>query len=860
VLVLACCALAACRYSAQQDRETYWFGVAPQQDAAVPAQQCSALAPQCPAGCPSGTRCGPDCYCTPDVLLAHPSRSTPIAYNNQGTVVAAAMFDGRRVDIFRFIQDGSVFFSALGEFDEPRALAFRPDGSRLLVLDRNYLHQRHVGGEFLGTLTVCAEPTSLVLSPSGVTAYVGCLEGLVVQVDVNTMTLTQVFALRGAATVNGAPLPGNAGVMALAMSNNDDGSDGDEQLVVPLFWAEPVAVASPQDADLAGVGVVALISAQGLIRRVDLLPSPNVGFGVGAFMNQLSAVTVDRGRAYVAALAASPKGPAGPANDILALPPQPMPVEVPAGAQNVFPMVAVLDLATGVETSRININGALAPFAQPFRPDGPAQQVAYLSSISALAFIPGTGELLVLSVASDAMVSLFLDGSDGLLQVGRPTQRVVGLGNLRGGGGGGGGGGYPQPGVMSTGLSGATGLAIPPVGRRVFVLGEITQNAAALTVGADQVSLTSPDIVSAVLVEDNPTARVLRNGKFFFVTSTGRWGNQGMMGCLACHPGRGTLSDNVTWYFSPGPRQTISLESLYGRDDGGMKTLADHRAQTWTANTDEIADLESNTRSVSGGFGALTVMGDVRIDLSPFAGLNASADYVCDNLAMTPDWIEVAEYLRTLRRPQGVQDDNLVAQGRQVFLEGNCAACHGGSKWSSSNVPYDLTATATGYASDRAHFTPYNLDGGTAFNSETLVISGDDTPVDVAAGVPTPALERIACVLRNVGTYFVDGGQSPLEIRGNMNPVNWAQGRAGFNPPPLTGLRYGAPFLHRGQVAQLRDLFVHEAWAVHRTAGNPGFAPTPQQVDALVAFLESIDDDTEPVPPPQGYNYCPRIF
>lgn len=73
--------------------------------------------------------------------------------------------------------------------------------------------------------------------------------------------------------------------------------------------------------------------------------------------------------------------------------------------------------------------------------------------------------------------------------------------------------------------------------------------------------------------------------------SSESWG-----GCIACHPnGR---SDNVTWMFDAGPRQTIPLDSTFNKTNS-----ADQRILNWSAVRDENHDFELNTRGVFGGRG-----------------------------------------------------------------------------------------------------------------------------------------------------------------------------------------------------------------------------------------------------------------
>src|SRR6185369_7899572 len=78
----------------------------------------------------------------------------------------------------------------------------------------------------------------------------------------------------------------------------------------------------------------------------------------------------------------------------------------------------------------------------------------------------------------------------------------------------------------------------------------------------------------------------------------GRMASESWGGCILCHP-RGR-SDNVTWMFDAGPRQTISL-------DGTVNKFPPHdqRILNWSGVRDEIQDFELNTRQVFGGRGLI---------------------------------------------------------------------------------------------------------------------------------------------------------------------------------------------------------------------------------------------------------------
>lgn len=137
-----------------------------------------------------------------------------------------------------------------------------------------------------------------------------------------------------------------------------------------------------------------------------------------------------------------------------------------------------------------------------------------------------------------------------------------------------------------------------------------------------------------------------------------------------------------------------------------------------------------------------------------------------------------------LRQPQGEVEVKLVARGRELFGSAGCAGCHGGGVWTSSKLP------------GRAGSLDADGDG---------MVDG---------------------VLRDVGT---------------LNALD-GRGASGFDVPSLLGVGLTAPYLHDGSMATLE--------AVLRS-GHPepgkGVVLGDGEVEALVAFLMSIDADTAPV-------------
>ena len=132
---------------------------------------------------------------------------------------------------------------------------------------------------------------------------------------------------------------------------------------------------------------------------------------------------------------------------------------------------------------------------------------------------------------------------------------------------------------------------------------------------------TTRDVVVADLVgnsvlqrarsADLPTdalGQSIVRGKIDFFTSRPFWSDRGWANCGSCHPDGRT--DQVTWSFEAGPRQTVSLDGTFSNTDH----LGDQRLLNWSPVRDENEDFEQNTRSVSGGRGFIVTATDVNMD------------------------------------------------------------------------------------------------------------------------------------------------------------------------------------------------------------------------------------------------------
>jgi len=485
---------------------------------------------------------------------------------------------------------------------------------------------------------------------------------------------------------------------------------------------------------------------------------------------------------------------------------------------------------------------------------------------------------------ADAAFRLVFDATAGTLKsVGASTANFIDL---------------DPPGVpaASAGLN-PTGFATSNTGKKFAIaVSETTRvanlidlNAQGLTGGASApsvVTLTQPP------TPGSDEAKIL-SGKRFFNTGTGRWSlkGQGWGACQSCHADG--LTDNVTWYFARGPRQSTSLDGTFDKANP-----SDQRILNWTAINDELADFELNTRGISGGVGATISTNSAppatsdRIDIGTACatgtcvdgtgngGLNGSAGKAADpanplglSLAsLLGNWQEINRYVQTIRSPRGATglDAAKVAAGAQLFNDAACSGCHGGPKWTISTLFYDALP-ATNAALKTKKWSPAQLDG---FPAPLLPATTAANQVMRFGGSNPAALDQILCVLRPVGTFGVaEPAAGIAELRVDMKTTAQGGGDAasngdgrGYNPPALLNAVTGAPYFHAGNALTLESLFSatdgkgNNVFSGHYSALSPNFLtdtdPTvvKTKIDEIVAFLLSIDGSTTPatIPPVGG--------
>lgn len=770
-------------------------------------------------------------------VASRPSKSGTIAISENDQRVVMVNPEAGTVSIFDTTTNTRLAELATGR--EPSAVVIHPDGTTAYVANRADATVVRITG--LDTATpaagtpapVGAEPTGLALSPTGRRVYVAeYAEGRIAVLDGTTLAET------GAITAPANP-------RGVAVTNDGDLEDDDELIVVPEFFGEATG---EEAADGSRTGRVRLYRASDLAPETPIVFAPtDSGFApstaapgaptVTTAPNQLWTAAIAGTKIYVPSIAAAPAPPVN-------------------FQTNVHAVLYVGDLGTRSEDRGLNGTMSLPRLVNAQVPStGPRQ---FLADIVDVDFV-GTSVAYVASRGADVVQRVVLDPAMGPL-LGAPQTRQIELNTTPAG--------SPVP------CQTPTGIVVAHAGGRAFVNCWVTR--ALGVIDLSQQSLAATVVSSAIA----PGEADAQEGRRFFFTARGRWSQSGWSDCASCHPDG--LSDNVTWSFAAGPRQSTALDGSYSHGPGPQQ----QRVFNWTGIFDEMHDFERNTRGTSGGKGAVTrpdpaIPGAACGNLAQEVQVAVSADGLGRSVksdqdaagTCTDDWDKVDAYARTIRPPRALRklDPASVVRGAQLFglatataNNAGCVKCHGGPGWTASRRHFTPGAVepsplATAGFTPPAAWAPPTSTAGWNFHTTQLGTQPASALFDGVEATTRVAPNQVACVLRNVGTF----GSDALERRLVGANLVRAQGRLGYNVPSLYGMSLGAPYLHHGGASSLAELLDDPAWAAHATAGNPVWlssgtaAEIAQKKADLAAFLLSIDAATPEQPVPPGFDGCP---
>jgi DNA-binding beta-propeller fold protein YncE len=744
-----------------------------------------------------------------------------------------------------------------------------------------------------------SEPTGIAISPTGAKLYVSnWAEGTLSVVNTADMTVGTKIDLNAAIAASGllgtvTGRPGLAHPRSLVISNNGDTSDADESIYVTEFFSQAKTTGVPTDDsqyDLNRQGLIYKVKiSDSTITTTTLGPTANTGFkdsngaDTGCFPNQLYAVALNKGdkeRLYVTANCASPRGVNGAITTTT-------PPNLAGVKTEVHASIFVVDTASFTE-----VPAQAVVLTQKFQSlydtasvtDDATRRIPLI--VNDIAFIDSANVAYVTGYGSDAVFRVAYNADGTFKEVGSPGKNNFITLNP---------GGTVGAGALPVGLALPVGAG--STNPFSLVINENTRNVSLINLGT-QVTVLAADSAAAPPAVDTtkPAGSVydvqVNKGKKFFVTGLARWSLKGQAwnSCESCHPDG--LTDNVTWFFGRGPRQTVSLDGTYDPKDPTKR-----RILNWTGIFDEVHDFELNTRGNSGGVGAVVwqvgspvsagdriIFDGAAVTAPQLATTNlnqnlngsiislmpktpatpcASTDAKCDN-SFLGDWNDVDQFVKFIRAPKKPTnlDAARVAAGKTLFENNFCAGCHGGSQWTISKVFFTPGEGNNNPTTGKLVTTNYTLTAATLKGLNPPGSAGTATPFRLSP--VTGASDQINCILRDVGTFpATTGTTAPFpgialtgvtvnEARTDMTTK--AQGATGFNIPSLLGMVTGAPYFHAGNARTIEELFDktfkkhYQAFSTNMLLDTDTAAKRTADIDAIVAFLSSIDEGATEVP------------
>jgi YVTN family beta-propeller protein len=785
----------------------------------------------------------------PPSLAAAPGRSTTIALTSDETRVVVVNREANSVSVIRVKNaNGNDVSNKLAEIvvgEEPRCVAVSPNdrfafvtnGISATVSVVNLVQNRVVKEIKVGT-----EPRGCALTADGSLLYVANhTEGTVSIIDTTSLTVA------GTVQVGGRPF-------ALAITDTGNVS-GDTVFVTDAFaelnpdFVDPVFDGNGEARDLGKQGVVHAFPAGNgnpPVVKITLKPLADSGFTAnriapnnfcgaaahslifcpdpddindptntadpqGVFPNQLLSALVRGNRLYLPNIGSQPE------------PPEFFNTNVQALVYNVD-----VNALSEVPAEHVNLNNQIkVETAQP----PPSLDRTFGNDLVAIDGNGAGDTFLIVSRGGNQVLRAKLDPSGQLNILNAAKNQVdcrVQTGNL------------------------PSGVAMRKDGTRGYANNEANFSVTSMNV-ADGICLTQElDISSSNPPAPGSFQHNVLVGKVAFFTALGIPDN-GFQGtdirdiiprnfkgkvskdawssCGSCH--LDGLVDGTTHIFGTGPRQTRSLDAMFDK-----QFPADQELLNWSAVRGSDTDFDTNSRVNQGGCGFATdnfdpgqcfAMGNMTTR-NPAIYDHGVIQGGSDALDAQTLWIFAA--VRPLHQPPPI-DTAAADRGRDVFGQPffgkSCATCHGGPKWTKSQIFHRQNPAAVAQAG--APTDPGVKNSANEFISFTCAGANSTLTFNY---------------LEKVGTFDPN---DPIEIRDNATAAI-ALGADGFNVPSLLSINYSAPYLHRGQAQILEEVFpLHglgpdgEVFPPTTTIANTLTAA--QQADLLV-FLKSIDGTTPP--------------
>ncbi len=744
------------------------------------------------------------------------TRSSTIAITSDDRFVVTANRESHTLSLVEVRDaDGDDTAEVLAELAvglDPRCVAISPDDQTAFVTNAisGTVSVVSLSGDdafsVIADVEVGAEPRGCALTPNGTRLFVvNQTAGTVSVID------TQTLEIAGSVTVGGTPA-------AIAITNDLDADDSDESVYVTEFYGELIPGGPGEGFDTGKQGVVSVFSTGNLNaapQRITLAPLADSGFTAdrakfctaitataandtfcpdtaetdalaatiaadpqGAYPNQLDAILLRGQRAFVPNIGAAPE------------PPIKFNVNVQA-------LVSVIDTASNTESAdeHLNLNAQIKLETQP--DEAVANTVLdrlFGGDIVAIdADVAGENFVFVSRGGNHVLRATLND--DGLLDIGAPDNVVrIQTGNI------------------------PSGVVMSSDGTRAYTNNEVGVSVTALDL--DNNTTLALDIPSGEPPAPGTFEHDVLVGKLVFFTALGtpddnlfdlpirdivplafrgKASDNSWSSCASCHPSG--LSDRVTWSFATGPRQTVSLDAFFAKDNPH-----DQKVSNWSAVRGGVNDFNENSIGVQGGKG---FAGEPPNPNLYNHGITQGASDALDAMTL---WVQT---VRTPILPDPTDAAGLAA-GRELF-ETNCASCHGGPKWTKSTI--------------------LHLDNP-AFDAAPVAGSVPRDPGLLNAAAQLRSYTVGALTINYMETVGTFNAANPLEIRADGTA---ALGGLGFNVPSLLGVAFHAAFFHDGSAETLDAVF-----AVHALGGGTiASTLSAAEIADLKLFVNSIDGATD---------------
>jgi YVTN family beta-propeller protein len=780
-----------------------------------------------------------------------PTRSTTIALTSDETRLVVVNREANSVSIIRVKDangnDVATKLVEIGVGEEPRCVAIHPTDRVAYVtngISGTVSVVDLVRGRVAATIKGLTEPRGCALTADGSLLYVANHTAGTVSILVTSNPLNPV--LDGSVQVGGRPT-------AIAITDKGTGNVSDNTVFVTEIFAElnpdfkdPTFDGNGEARDLGKRGVVHAFQAGNsnpTITKITLAPLADSGFNAnrvtpnnfcntvppaqsnifcprpdlpatdpantnnpqGVFPNQLLSALIRGDRLYLPNIGAQPE------------PPEVFNVNVQALVYNVD-----VDSLAERAAEHVNLNQQIA--VETAAPP-PSLDRTFGNDLVAIDANAAGNKFLIVSRGGNQVLRATLDATGKLDILNAAKTRVdcrIQTGNL------------------------PSGVAMRADGTRGYANNEANFSVTSMNVDDGSCLTLQLDIDSAEPPNPGSFEHAVLVGKLAFFTALGipdndifgtpirdfvprnfkgKQSKDAWSSCGSCHPDG--LADGVTWIFGTGPRQTKPLDGMFSKqnpDDQGLLN--------WSAIRGSNTDFNNNSRGVQGGCGFASDDFDPGQCFAKGAATTANPAIYdqgivqggSDALDAQTLWIFAA--VRPLHQPQSMN-----TAGQAVFMA-NCASCHGGAKWTKSQI--------------------FHRDNPAAIAQNMAPLDPGVTRLPAAAPVTNLANEFFSFTCNNltikylekVGTFDIN---NPIEIRDNA-AASTAFGVNGFNVPSLLSINYHAPYLHRGQAQTLADVFPLHGLGLD----GQEFPPTTtiqsqltaaQRADLLV-FLKSIDGTT----------------